>query len=55
MMLVLIWAGYIHPLRLDSVQANYSTQMNSWMREQGLNWECLPNYGTVFDTNKSKE
>ena len=55
MMLVLIWAGYIHPLRLDSVQANFSTRMNSWMSEQGLNWECLPNCGTVFDRNKSKE
>lgn len=45
---LLIWSGYVHPLREDS-PSNFSELMNTWMKEQNLPWCNLPNFGTAVE------
>lgn len=46
---ILIWVGYIHPIREDSLLSSSSDLMNLWMAEQNLLWCNLPNFGTAIE------
>lgn len=48
MLLVLVWAGYIHPVRSDNFTAMYEQKMNQWISEQNLNWKCSSKFGSVL-------
>lgn len=46
--LVLIWAGYIHPVN-SSVDAYFESGANIWMKSQQLNWRCMGQFGTAIE------
>lgn len=46
---VLIWAGYIHPLRIDRKTANFSKATNQWMQEQQLPWRNIDHLGSAVE------
>lgn len=45
LILVLMWAGYIHPIQEQN--SDYENAMNKWMLSQGLDWKALAYYGTA--------
>lgn len=45
LVLVLMWAGYIHPIQEQN--SDYENAMNKWMQGQGLDWKALAYYGTA--------
>ena len=47
-LLVLMWAGYIHPCQHSKTAPKFEASMNQWMSDQQLNWRCLTNYGTAI-------
>lgn len=47
LILVLMWAGYIHPLQ-EQV-SDYQISTNLWMLEQELHWACTAQFGTAFE------
>lgn len=47
--LLLVWAGYIHPTQIKHSEKNYRLEMNQWMQQQQLNWRCLQHFGTVTE------
>ena len=47
--LVLVWAGYIHPIQAVNHPANFEQAMNTWMQQQKLNWNCIAKYGTAVE------
>ena len=47
--LVLVWAGYIHPLRSDHSKAIYEQKTNQWMCEQNLKWKCIAKFGSAIE------
>lgn len=47
--LVLVWAGYIHPIQAVNHPANFEQAMNAWMQQQNLNWKCIAQYGTAVE------
>ncbi len=49
MMLVLVWAGYIHPLRSDHFIAIDEQKTNQWMAEQNLQWKCTSKFGSAIE------
>ncbi|MNY96231.1 tRNA (guanine-N(7)-)-methyltransferase [compost metagenome] len=46
--LVLVWAGYIHPLNM-SPQSKYESSTNDWMLKQQLPWRCIARQGTAVE------
>lgn len=46
--LVLMWAGYIHPIN-PTPNAPYITATNQWMQQQQLPWQSLATFGTAID------
>ncbi|WP_151980925.1 class I SAM-dependent methyltransferase [Acinetobacter guerrae] len=49
MVLVLVWAGYIHPLRSDKTIAAYEKRTNQWMLAQNLKWKCIAKFGSAIE------
>ncbi|MCL6247703.1 class I SAM-dependent methyltransferase [Acinetobacter sp. ANC 4945] len=47
-LLILVWAGYIHPLNPET-QARFEQPMNAWMQQQQLAWRCIAKYGTAVE------
>ncbi|MEB6666394.1 class I SAM-dependent methyltransferase [Acinetobacter vivianii] len=47
-LLVLMWAGYIHPCQHNEIQPEFEQSMNQWLSDQQLNWVCLAKYGTAI-------
>lgn len=47
-MLVLVWAGYIHPLN-SLAESKYELLTNDWMLKQQLPWRCIARQGTAVD------
>ena len=48
-LLILMWAGYIHPINLET-EALFAQPMNGWMQKQQLLWRCLAKYGTAVES-----
>lgn len=46
---VLVWAGYIHPLREDTQAAPYAEATNQWMQAQQLPWRSITQLGTALE------
>lgn len=46
LVLVLMWAGYIHPIQ--SVTSEYQATTNLWMLEQNLHWAAVSQFGTAI-------
>lgn len=46
--LVLVWAGYIHPLNM-SPQSKYESSTNDWMLKQQFPWRCIARQGTAVE------
>ncbi|ENW94577.1 class I SAM-dependent methyltransferase [Acinetobacter sp. NIPH 298] len=47
-LLVLVWAGYIHPCQHSPTKLKFEKAMNQWMLDQQLGWSCLTKYGTAI-------
>lgn len=47
--LILVWAGYIHPIQAVNHSENFEYAMNVWMKQQKLNWKCIAKYGTAVE------
>ncbi|MCU4378373.1 class I SAM-dependent methyltransferase [Acinetobacter haemolyticus] len=47
-LLVLVWAGYIHPCQHSETKLKFEKAMNKWMLDQQLGWSCLTKYGTAI-------
>ena len=48
-LLVLVWAGYIHPMYPSQPNLEIETAMNTWMVAQELSWRCLQKFGTAIE------
>ncbi|WP_332606174.1 class I SAM-dependent methyltransferase [Acinetobacter sp. ESBL14] len=46
--LVLMWAGYIHPCQHSETLSKFERSMNQWMFDQQLDWLCVTQYGTAI-------
>lgn len=46
--MVLVWAGYVHP-RTQTSDVIMTEKMNQWMKQQNLNWRVIPEYATAIE------